>query len=707
MGTEVVAKDFSTKVSKVNVVDEATARQWFAETRVNLNEDSDEISPITFQARQIMIKFLPAEAYNDWYEKCEAWTLGHDDDGQTWTDHDAAMGIADLLCDINNKFGAGDITNDQIVEVVTDAAASMPGLSKIMTKEDWKSFYGHYLTLDKRDFRKFSGQTIVDFLSFLYNKITKMEDDEEKKFEKANDAASSRKSIHELGNDLWYFFHHDSSLDDDEYEPKKKEDNPEDQKTKAKMERRAKIQELIASLYDFQTNAENIIPIILDDKKRDNLKKVKKEVEKAESESKDSSKSNVVAEDAGKSEPANPEVIDATVVNEKVVENPPAVKADPIDLSKLMPAPIPEDQYHDLMDQVQKAQPYIPWHVTRAAVSALLNCINRVDLETIFDEIKAKNDQTGQEWYPAYAEIINAITAKYSVLGPVIPGVQAKELSDVISKDALLNIATSLDNQLGGDEGLEQIIEKIRNYQAPQVADSDVAKNPFVYVNAAAETTSVLPESVVKQVKKAFGDLLNNRVYTMESISNGNIIQLTFPDKQQAFWIDPSIIIGDGFNLYWQADAPIMINIAKNRDIIQKILDNPNYVLTPEEYNRVRAGQFKNDGLYDCLDMSGMSKSIHSMNADTMFKFEEKLNKIFGRNPQNGAFMNPVFQAYGKMFRFRFSKFKDINDFTLVSDDKVKSPVQGVNDVLPGLTVLVYKNNYIVKYNEQSYQINF
>ena len=32
MGTAVVAKDFSTKVSKVQVTDEATARQWFAET---------------------------------------------------------------------------------------------------------------------------------------------------------------------------------------------------------------------------------------------------------------------------------------------------------------------------------------------------------------------------------------------------------------------------------------------------------------------------------------------------------------------------------------------------------------------------------------------------------------------------------------------------------------------------------------------------
>lgn len=703
MGTAVVAKDFSTKVSKVQVVDEATARQWYAETRVNLNEDSDTISPITFQARQIMIKFLPAEEYDKWYEKCEAWTLGHDDDGQTWTDHDAAMGVVDMLCDINNKFGVGDITNDQIEEIVIDAAASMPGLSKIVTKDDWKSFYGHYLSLDKRDFRKFSGQTIVDFISFLFNKITKMEDDEQKKFEKANEAAASHKSIHELGNDLWYFFHHDSSFDD-EYEPEPKKDTKEpDQKLKAKLERRAKIQELIAGLYDMQTDAENVISVVLDDKKRDDIKKVKND---AKAESKKDSKADVVVEDAGTSEASNHEVIDATVVNNKVVENPPAVKST-IDLSKLIPAPIPEDQYHDLMDQVQKAQPYIPWHVTRAAVSALLNCINKIPLESIFDEIKSKNDQTGQEWYPVYAEIVNAITAKYSPLGPVIPGVQAKEIAECISKDALLNIATSLDNQLGGDEGLEQIIEKIRNYKAPQAAESDVARNPFVYVNAAAAETSVLPESVAKAVKKAFGNLLDNRVYTLESISGGNIIQLNFPDRQQAYWIDPSIIIGDGFNLYWQADAPIMINIAKNRDIIQKILDNPAYVLTPEEYNSVRAGQFKNDGLYDCLDMSGMSKNINNMNADTMFKFEEKLNKIFGINPQTGVFANPVFQGYGKLFRFRFSKFKNIDDFTLVSDEKVKSPVQGVNDVLPGLTVLAYKNNYIVKYNEQSYQIDF
>lgn len=703
MGTAVVAKDFSTKVSKVQVTDEATARQWFAETRVNLDDDPDVVSPITFQARQIMINFLPADAYNEWYEKCQAWTNGHDDD-QPWTDHDAAECVVKLLTNINNRFGAGDITNDQIEEMVVDAAASMPGLSKIVTKDDWKSFYGHYLSLDKKDFRKFSGQTIVDFLSFIFNKITKMEDDEMFRFEKASEAAASHKSIHEIGNDLWYFFHHDSSLDDDdEYEPDDEpEEKEEDQKKKEKAERRAKVQEIIAGLYDLQKNSDSVISVVLDDKKRENVKKVKSDAAAA----KKDSNADTVIEDTGANTSVKPEVIDAKVLDEKVVENPPAVQST-IDLNKLMPAPIPEDQYHDLMDQVQKSHPYIPWHVTRATVSALLNCIGRLSLESIFAEIKAKNDQTGQEWYPAYAEIINSITSAFSPLGPIVPGVKADELTDVISKDALLNIATSLDNQLGGDKDLERIIEKIRKYQSPQATESDVVKNPFVYVNGSATTSSVLPESTRKQVLKAFGDLLNNRTYNLESIGNGNIIQLSFPDRQQAYWIDPSIIIGDGFNLYWQADSPIMINISRNRDIIKKILDDPNYALTPEEYNRVRACQFKNDGLYDCLDMSGMSRNINGMNADTMFKFEEKLNKIFGIDPQTGAFSNPVFQGYGKLFRFRFSKFKSINDFTLVSDEKVKSPVQGVNDILPGMTVLVYKNNYIVKYNEQSFQVNF
>lgn len=703
MGTAVVAKDFSTKVSKVQVTDEATARQWFAETRVNLDDDPDVVSPITFQARQIMINFLPADVYNEWYEKCQAWTNGHDDD-QPWTDHDAAECVVKLLTDINNRFGAGDITNDQIEEMVVDAAASMPGLSKIVTKDDWKSFYGHYLSLDKKDFRKFSGQTIVDFLSFIFNKITKMEDDEMFRFEKASEAAASHKSIHEIGNDLWYFFHHDSSLDDDdEYEPDDEpEEKEEDQKKKEKAERRAKVQEIIAGLYDLQKNSDSVISVILDDKKRENVKKVKSDAAAAK---KDSNVDTVI-EDARPNTSVKPEVIDAKVLDEKVVENPPAVQST-IDLNKLMPAPIPEDQYHDLMDQVQKSHPYIPWHVTRATVSALLNCIGRLSLESIFAEIKAKNDQTGQEWYPAYAEIINSITSAFSPLGPIVPGVKADELTDVISKDALLNIATGLDNQLGGDKDLERIIEKIRKYQSPQATESDVVKNPFVYVNGSTTTSSVLPESTRKQVLKAFGDLLNNRTYDLESIGNGNIIQLSFPDRQQAYWIDPSIIIGDGFNLYWQADSPIMINISRNRDIIKKILDDPNYALTPEEYNRVRACQFKNDGLYDCLDMSGMSRNINGMNADTMFKFEEKLNKIFGIDPQTGAFSNPVFQGYGKLFRFRFSKFKSIDDFTLVSDEKVKSPVQGVNDILPGMTVLVYKNNYIVKYNEQSFQVNF
>ena len=53
------------------------------------------------------------------------------------------------------------------------------------------------------------------------------------------------------------------------------------------------------------------------------------------------------------------------------------------------------------------------------------------------------------------------------------------------------------------------------------------------------------------------------------------------------------------------------------------------------------------------------------------------------------------------------SIFKNINEFTLVSDDKVKVPLPTLNTVVPGCTIMVTKDSYTIFYNNQTAQLKF
>jgi hypothetical protein len=67
---------------------------------------------------------------------------------------------------------------------------------------------------------------------------------------------------------------------------------------------------------------------------------------------------------------------------------------------------------------------------------------------------------------------------------------------------------------------------------------------------------------------------------------------------------------------------------------------------------------------------------------------------------------NPFFATFGTIPRFRFSIFKSINEFTLVSDDKVKVPFVA-NSVVPGCVITVSEKSYNVQYNNNAVSIQF
>ncbi len=95
-------------------------------------------------------------------------------------------------------------------------------------------------------------------------------------------------------------------------------------------------------------------------------------------------------------------------------------------------------------------------------------------------------------------------------------------------------------------------------------------------------------------------------------------------------------------------------------------------MLTPEEIIEVRADMFTNDLIYRSIDMSGMSGNISQLTKEEFSLLGKKLTCI--TNISDIAIHNAV-------PRMRFSQFRSINDFGLVSDYGCVSPLDGITSM--------------------------
>lgn len=381
---------------------------------------------------------------------------------------------------------------------------------------------------------------------------------------------------------------------------------------------------------------------------------------------------------------------------------------DKLDVNDILPKEIKADLMNDILDKIQIENTYIPWHVARATAAGILASLNLVNVTDVINDITNKNFETGQNMSDAYFEIVNSITSQFSELGPLFASMPSTTVEECISKANLLKIATRIaELAVDNTDQVNALIDKIKAYEYKTATTNNGEPiSPVIFNNTKLNLDNTeIVESQRKQVYDAFGKLLTNKPHTLKKF--GELIELSLTDilinnQPASLLIDPNIIIGDGYNII--AASPMggttAFNIARNRDIVKKLLVNPTYVMTAEEYQKSRKGQFVNDELYSVVDMTGMSKHMGQLSKDNKSSLENRLLKIF-------TTPNPFFASFGIIPRFRFSIFKNINEFTLVSDDKVKVPLPTLNNVVPGCTIMVTKDSYTIFYNNQTAQLKF
>lgn len=194
-----------------------------------------------------------------------------------------------------------------------------------------------------------------------------------------------------------------------------------------------------------------------------------------------------------------------------------------------------------------------------------------------------------------------------------------------------------------------------------------------------------------KTIADLFGKYIGNREYQLLRIPSG-YIQMAFNDRNQyrcCINIDPGLCIGNGYNVVGNipGNTPgtldtIMVHYTEDT-ILNKIFNNPMYVLSPDEIARCMSHMFLNQNIYQWIDMSNMKGRLEKLTKDEFKKLGKKFSFIINSvNDEDKA-------------RLRVNYWRSIDEFSLISDNKCKSPFPGNTcEIINGLEVNV-KNDTI------------
>lgn len=251
--------------------------------------------------------------------------------------------------------------------------------------------------------------------------------------------------------------------------------------------------------------------------------------------------------------------------------------------------------------------------------------------------------------------------------------------------------------------GVEENVTKEEQKKSSWVTD----ENGIVHPIFIAKEPIILNEDIGPVQGYGISDELFNRlesefseILTMKHRYeiNGDLITLFVYKNgiEEFFTIDPGIIMGLGrFGIIAkiQGNDEIIVPL-ECKDIVKNIITNSFYVLTAEEIQTVLGYYFSNMNIYRYIDMS-FTEKITGLSKDDMGILENKLSFIISK-------MREV-SPQAELPRLRFNHWSSVNDFMLISDPNVKSPLAYKGDTSPviceGLLFQIDGNNIIQRFN--------
>ena len=366
-----------------------------------------------------------------------------------------------------------------------------------------------------------------------------------------------------------------------------------------------------------------------------------------------------------------------------------------------------EDEVVTLIDEATTKLSHIPPREVKLTVLGMLYIGALIDTEQTMKLIDSKT-------YKDEIEFLNTFTKFFTQI-VMVPGHNSYMINEIYSKmknleDIVKYVA--LNETVANNDAIGYVIEKSRELMV-EVERATLAANgdkdpdpvvPLVFVNK--NMNLIKHQNVTKAQLNGLQKALSGVIEQYQHQFNGmnGLIELVIYNegRYDAYQIDPGTVIGNGYNLiYTINNTKFFINIAKHRDIVAKLLQNKYYQLTPEEFQLIGQDMFMNNNIYKMVDMTKGPEILPKLTEEEFKKLGKKLSFIMNLDwsvDENGT------DDKIPSGRVRFRNFKSIDDFTLVSDNKCKCPVQlqGVlwSRIIEGLTIKVTGDEIIVKYND-------
>lgn len=208
-----------------------------------------------------------------------------------------------------------------------------------------------------------------------------------------------------------------------------------------------------------------------------------------------------------------------------------------------------------------------------------------------------------------------------------------------------------------------------------------------------------ISNNLFKKLEKAFLPHLHETKHHYVAMDNG-LIRLYYDNGCSPcgmLTIDPGLIMGGG-KIYVMAKIPgdFVFVDTDHHSIIKKLLTNNLYELNPDEYQEVISKLFRNLNHYKFIDLHNTS-FMSKLSEEDFQKLGKKLTFVMSNvSDERPGMILP---------RFRITNWKSVDDFDMISDNKVISPMAQDGETLGlpelGLKVQVRKDTMIEYKNDQ------
>ena len=227
------------------------------------------------------------------------------------------------------------------------------------------------------------------------------------------------------------------------------------------------------------------------------------------------------------------------------------------------------------------------------------------------------------------------------------------------------------------------------------------------------------PANQEKKFRDIFGKYLEGLEYQVNKFPFGALECVIHKgDVYVSHIVDPGLAVGDGYYVMAVINTGNPSNPFdtipvhnSEEEILRKVFNtfDHKYVLTPDEYQKALTHLFKNQRIYNVIDMSALGGADGE---NTKIGRIKKRPEDFRKLGQKLTFIINCIDNSPMLGRMRFSKFTSIDSFELRSDDKggnVRSPFPpSTLQNKSGVTVQVEKDDVIILFNgnSQKYHID-